>query len=99
MENEVSGLRAELRGVNASLESQVMVVNTFLDVHQKIIEDALQDNLGTMANEFVRTLDVLQETKAGFNQQVENTMQLLQEKVRLEMQNLLSAQSLENGFI
>ena len=55
--------------------------------------------MGATAEQFVSTNDALDKVKQNLQTQFDGTMKLMEGKVQLEIQNLFSAQSLENGFL
>ena len=99
VESELQSVHTNIVRMHADMENMTQNANDFMRVYQQRIDNALQDYKGAIALQFAEAESDLHETKGTLQVQFSETMHEMENKVRSEVQNMFSAQSLENGFL
>lgn len=82
-----------------NLDVVIQRTENVVNLHQERIDNALEDYLTAISEQFVETNTTLEKFRTDLTSHFEETRQNFEKKVQLEVQNLFSAQSLENGFV
>ena len=85
-------LRTEVENVTQHKEN-------FVKMHGQRIDGALKDYLDAVSQQFAETELEMEKKREEMHEQFSGTMKIMEDKVRLEIQNMFYAQSLENGFL
>ena len=99
VESELHGIRTNIVQLHANVENAIQNSGSFMQEHQKRIDQAMEDYLTAISEQFAKTDTALEKVKENLQSQFSGTMKIMEDKVRLEIQNMFSAQSLENGFL
>ena len=99
VESELHGIRSNIVQLHANVQHATENSENFMQAYRSRIDNAVEDYLRAISGQFIESEIKMEKLEQDLKQKFSGTLQEMETKVRMEVQNMFSAQSLENGFL